>query len=66
MRSLVTYRPYRPTLANFDRWFDSVFQEHVPGAAGQPHRVFPEGPHFIQEVEAEALADSIVAAASAS
>jgi len=47
-------------------WFDTVFQEHVPGAAGQPHRVFPEGPHFIQEVEAEALADSIVAAASAS
>jgi len=47
-------------------WADTMFQEHVPGAAGQPHRVFPEGPHFIQEVEAEALADSIVAAASAS
>ena len=26
MRNLVTYRPYRPTMANFDRWFDSVFQ----------------------------------------
>ena len=26
MRNLVAYRPYRPALANFDRWFDSVFQ----------------------------------------
>ena len=38
MRNLVTYRPYRPALANFDRWFDSVFQNwglpHSPGIAG--------------------------------
>ncbi len=35
MRSLVTYRPYRPTVANFDRWFDSVFQNWaLPHAAG--------------------------------
>jgi haloalkane dehalogenase len=24
-------------------------QEHVPGASGQPHHVFPEASHFIQE-----------------
>ena len=35
MRSLVTYRPYRPTLANFDRWFDGVFQNWgLPQSAG--------------------------------
>ena len=35
MRSLVTYRPYRPTMANFDRWFDSVFQNWgMPQATG--------------------------------
>ena len=38
MRSLVTYRPYRPTLANFDRWFDGVFQNwglpHATGIGG--------------------------------
>lgn len=38
MRNLVTYRPYRPTMANFDRWFDSVFQNwglpHGVGTAG--------------------------------
>ena len=27
MRSLVTYRPYRPSPANLDRWFDSLFQD---------------------------------------
>ena len=32
MRNLVTYRPYRPAMANFDRWFDSVFQNW-----GLPH-----------------------------
>jgi haloalkane dehalogenase len=47
-------------------FFDSVFQDHVPGAKGQPHRVFPDGPHFIQEVEAEALVETILAAAAAS
>ncbi|MDE0024309.1 MAG: Hsp20/alpha crystallin family protein [Spirochaetaceae bacterium] len=35
MRSLVTYRPHRPTLANFDRWFDSVFQNWgLPAGTG--------------------------------
>ena len=27
MRSLVTYRPYRPSPVNFDRWFDTLFQD---------------------------------------
>lgn len=45
-------------------YFDVVFQEHVPGATGQPHRVFPEGTHFIQEEEPEALVDAILHAAS--
>lgn len=27
MRSLVTYRPYRPSLENVDRWFDTLFQD---------------------------------------
>ena len=46
-------------------WFDSVFQEYVPGAKGQPHREFPDGPHFIQEVEPDALVETIIAAARA-
>ena len=27
MRSLVTYRPCRPSPVHFDRWFDSLFQD---------------------------------------
>jgi haloalkane dehalogenase len=46
-------------------WFDTIFQEHVPGAKGQPHRQFPNGTHFIQEEEPDALAESIIAAAKA-
>jgi haloalkane dehalogenase len=44
-------------------WFDSVFQKYVPGAAGQPHREFPNGGHFIQEEEPDALVEVIVGAA---
>ena len=38
MRSLVTYRPYRPSPVNIDRWFDSVFQNwgHPSYAATTP------------------------------
>lgn len=46
-------------------FFDTIFQEHVPGAKGQPHRQFPDGTHFIREEEPDALVDAIVAAASA-
>ena len=40
MRSLVTYRPYRPAPVNFDRWFDSAFQNsgHPSYAATTPTR----------------------------
>ncbi len=35
MRNLVTYRPDRPTLANLDHWFDTVFQNWgLPQGAG--------------------------------
>lgn len=46
-------------------FFDTIFQEYVPGASGQPHRQFPNGTHFIQEEEPEALVETIVAAARA-
>ena len=46
-------------------WFAPVFQQYVPGAKGQPHREFPNGPHFIQEAEADALVETILAAATA-
>ena len=40
-------------------WFDSVFQEYVPGAKGRAHRSFAEAGHFIQEYEPEALVEVI-------
>jgi haloalkane dehalogenase len=46
-------------------FFDSFFQKYVPGAKGQPHRAFPNGGHFIQEEEPDALVEVIVAAARA-
>jgi haloalkane dehalogenase len=46
-------------------FFDSVFQEHVPGAKGRAHRVFPKGTHFIQEQEPQALVEVIDEAARA-
>jgi haloalkane dehalogenase len=45
-------------------FFDTIFQQYVPGAKGQPHRQFPNGTHFIQEEEPEALVETIIAAAS--
>ena len=36
MRSLVTYRPYRPAPANFDRWFDIQNSGHPSYAATTP------------------------------
>ena len=46
-------------------FFDAVFQEHVPGAKGRAHRVFPRGTHFIQEQEPQALVEVIDEAARA-
>ncbi|MEZ4281817.1 MAG: haloalkane dehalogenase [Myxococcota bacterium] len=33
---------------------------HVPGAAGQPHHVFPDASHFIQEDEPDALVERVL------
>ncbi len=46
-------------------FFDTIFQTCVPGAKGQAHRSFPNGGHFIQEEEPDALVETIRAAASA-
>ena len=35
--------------------------EHVPGATGQAHHVFPEANHFLQEDEPEAIVERILA-----
>ena len=56
-------------LGHFDKPFLTLFgardpvtrggekrlQEHIPGAAGQPHHVFPDASHFIQEDVPEEL-----------
>jgi len=47
-------------------YFDVVFQKYVPGAKGRRHRAFPQGTHFIQEQEFEALVEVIDEAARAS
>jgi haloalkane dehalogenase len=40
-------------------------QQYVPGAKGQTHRTFPNAGHFVQEIEPDALVETIVAAAAA-
>jgi haloalkane dehalogenase len=40
-------------------YFDEIFIESVPGAKGLAHRQFPNGGHFIQETEFEALAAGV-------
>ena len=42
--------------------FDTVLQEHVPGAKGQPHREFPNGGYFIQAEEPDASIETVLAA----
>ncbi len=39
--------------------------DHVPGAKGQPHHVFPNANHFLQEDVAEELVERILAFAAA-
>ena len=56
---LTAYGKADPVLGSFD----TMFQQHVPGAQGQPHRTFPEGGHFIQEEEPDALVEVILEAA---
>ena len=40
---------------------ESLLQSHIPGAAGQPHHVFPNASHFIQEDEPEGLVERMLA-----
>lgn len=41
-------------------WLDDYMIANVPGASGQPHATFPDGGHFIQEQEPDALVDAIL------
>lgn len=41
-------------------FFESQFQERVPGAAGQPHATIEDAGHFLQEHAPEQLADIIL------
>lgn len=43
------------------RWFEGVFQERVPGAAGQRHVTIPDAGHFLQEHAPDQLVDVILA-----
>lgn len=47
-------------------WFDSVFQQYVPGAKGQRHREFADAGHFVQEQKPKELVEVIHSLARAS
>ena len=53
MRFLSTWdKPFLTCYSDGDpatRGWETVFAEHVPGAAGQPHRVLEGAGHFLQE-----------------
>ena len=53
---LTAFSDSDPTTA---KW-ESVFQERVPGAKGQPHAHIANAGHFVQEEQGEALADILV------
>jgi haloalkane dehalogenase len=42
------------------RGLDRVLQKHIPGAAGQPHRVLAGAGHFIQEDAGVELAEAVI------
>ena len=46
-----------PITGGGERWF----QEHVPGAAGQPHATIVGGGHFLQEDQGPEVARQLVA-----
>lgn len=52
---LTTFGKKDPILGSADR----PLQQHIPGAAGQPHRQLPHASHFLQEDAGEQLADII-------
>jgi haloalkane dehalogenase len=64
-QSLATFeRPFLTAFGDSDpitRGADKVFQERIPGCAGQPHVTLKEAGHFLQEDVGEELADVTVA-----
>jgi haloalkane dehalogenase len=57
-------RPFLTAYSDADpatRGWDTVFQERVPGAAGQPHRTIAGAGHFVQEDRGEELGHIIAA-----
>ena len=58
------HRPFLTLFADSDpstAGWDLLFQERVPGAAGQPHGVIEKAGHFIQEDAGPELASAILA-----
>ena len=56
-RSSRSFSDSDPITGGGERWF----QEHVPGAAGQPHTTIVGGGHFLQEDQGPELARQLVA-----
>jgi haloalkane dehalogenase len=57
-------RPFLTAYSDADpatRGWETVFQERVPGAAGQPHRTIAGAGHFVQEDKGEELGHIIAA-----
>jgi haloalkane dehalogenase len=54
---LTLYSDSDPITGGGERWF----QEHVPGAAGQPHATIVGGGHFLQEDQGPEVARRLVA-----
>jgi len=57
-------RPFVTAFAdheNVTSFFAQLFQERVPGAAGQPHATIANAGHFLQEQDPERLVDIILA-----
>lgn len=56
-------RPFLTAFSDGDeatRGWETVFQERIPGAKGQPHVTIPGAGHFVQEQQGEALGEVIV------
>jgi haloalkane dehalogenase len=57
-------RPFVTAFADQEdvtRFFESMFQQRVPGARGQPHATIPNAGHFLQEHDPQRLVDIILA-----
>ena len=56
-------RPFVTAFAdqeNVTRFFEPLFQQRVPGAAGQPHVTVTNAGHFLQEHAPEQLVEVIL------